>query len=310
MKPETPAQREYLDALIKKGLLIPTAEPGVFGRAHDFERVAMAIDDAVTRLGENDPGVQRWHFPPLLPRKTFEQVEYMKSFPTLAGVVHSFVGGEREQMKLLSAIEKKEDWSKDFPATGVCLTPAACYPVYPAVANMGVLPEDGRTVDILGTVFRHEPSNDPARMQMFRQREHVRIGPPEVVQAFRQKWLERGTQLINKDLQLPGGPDVANDPFFGRGGKILAANQREQTLKFELLIPITSTDEPTACVSFNYHQDHFGHLFGIKTADGQTAHTACFGFGLERCTLALFKHHGLDIAGWPKEVTERLNLKA
>jgi seryl-tRNA synthetase len=308
VKQETPAQREYLDALIKKGLLVPTGEPGVFGRGYDFERVAMAVDNAVTLLGKDDPNVDVWRFPPLLPRLTFEKSDYMKSFPTLAGVVHSFVGGEREQLKLLSSIEKHEDWSKDFPATGVCLTPAACYPVYPAVANAGLLPEKGRTVDVLGFVFRHEPSNDPARMQMFRQREHVRIGPAELVQEFRQKWLERGTQLMTKDLQLPGGPDVANDPFFGRGGKILAQNQREQTLKFEILIPITSTEEPTACVSFNYHQDHFGHLFGIKNADGSVAHTACFGFGLERCTLALFKHHGLDLGDWPKPVRERLAL--
>ena len=308
LQEEAPAEREYLDALLKKGLLVATGVPGVFGRGYDFERVAMAIDHAVTRLGEGDADVDVWRFPPIIPRKTFEKSEYMKSFPTLAGTIHSFVGGEREQMKLLGAIERGEDWSAAFPATQVCLTPAACYPVYPAVAQAGRLPANGRTVDVLGFVFRHEPSGDPARMQMFRQREHVRIGPPDVVQAFRAKWLERGTQLMITDLQLPGGADVANDPFFGRGGKILAQNQRDQTLKFEILIPITSIEKPTACVSFNYHQEHFGHLFGIETADGQVAHTACFGFGLERCTLAMFKHHGLDIAGWPKSIRERLAL--
>ena len=120
--------------------------------------------------------------------------------------------------------------------------------------------------------------------------------------------LESKKKIDISDLQLPGGSDVANDPFFGRGGKILAQNQREQTLKFEVLIPVCSTEKPTACVSFNYHQEHFGHLFGIKTPDGKEAHTACVGFGLERCTLALFKHHGLEIAGWPQPVRERLGL--
>ncbi|MEO6953347.1 MAG: amino acid--[acyl-carrier-protein] ligase [Polyangia bacterium] len=302
------AQRKYLDALIGKGHLIATGEPGVFGRGRDFERVVNAVDDAVTRLGANDPDVDVWRFPPVVTRKTFEKSGYMGSFPTLAGVVHSFVGGEREQMKLLGEVEGGGDWSKSFPATHVCLTPAACYPVYPAVAAAGPLGPNGRTVDVQSYCFRHEPSDDPARMQMFRQREHVRIGTPEVVQEFRQRWLERGVQLMNKDLQLPGGPDIANDPFFGRGGKILAQNQRENALKFEILIPITSTEKPTACVSFNYHQDHFGHLFGIKQADGSEAHTACFGFGLERCTLALFMHHGLDLAGWPTSVSERLAL--
>jgi hypothetical protein len=32
------------------------------------------------------------------------------------------------------------------------------------------------------------------------------------------------------------------------------------------------------------------------------AHTGCVGFGLERLALALFKHHGLDVAGWPASV--------
>lgn len=305
-KPENPEEKKYLDALVAAGHLLPTGVPGVLGRGRDFERVAMAVDDAVTRLGANDPGVDVWRFPPIITRKNFEQSEYLKSFPELAGSVHSFKGGERDQMKLLAQVEKGEDWAHDLPPTQVCLTPAACYPVYPQLT--GTVPKGGRTIDVLSFVFRHEPSGDPARMQMFRQREHVRIGEPELVQAFRQTWLDRATKLMIDDLRLPGGPDVANDPFFGRGGKILAQNQREQSLKFEMLIPICSTEKPTACVSFNYHQDHFGHLFGIHTADGKTAHTACFGFGLERCTLALFKHHGLKVADWPAPVRERLAL--
>jgi hypothetical protein len=59
-----------------------------------------------------------------------------------------------------------------------------------------------------------------------------------------------------------------------------ANNQREQNLKFELLIPVESVEKPTACMSFNYHQDHFGSR-GARTADG-AAHTACVGFGMER----------------------------
>ena len=39
---------------------------------------------------------------------------------------------------------------------------------------------------------------------------------------------------------------------------MLANNQRDQGLKFELLVPVNSAEKPTACLSFNYHQDHFG----------------------------------------------------
>ena len=36
-------------------------------------------------------------------------------------------------------------------------------------------------------------------------------------------WIERGSLLIDL-LQLPVEVDLANDPFFGRGGKIVADN--------------------------------------------------------------------------------------
>ena len=78
------------------------------------------------------------------------------------------------------------------------------------------------------------------------------------------------------------------------------------SLKFELLIPIESEDKPTACLSFNYHTDHFGLLWGIKSSDMSVAHTACVGFGLERIAVALLKHHGFDPAQWPSAVRDTL----
>jgi seryl-tRNA synthetase len=119
--------------------------------------------------------------------------------------------------------------------------------------------------------------------------------------AFRQKWIARGSLLVNL-LQLPFEIDLANDPFFGRGGKIVADSQREQQLKFELLVPVATPDKPTACLSFNYHMEHFGEIWNIRQADDSLAHTACVGFGMERTTLALFRHHGLDVAQWPAPV--------
>jgi seryl-tRNA synthetase len=87
---------------------------------------------------------------------------------------------------------------------------------------------------------------------------------------------------------------------------MLAANQREQELKFEIVCPITSTEKPTAIMSFNWHQEHFATTFGINTADGKTAQTACLGFGMERIILAMLKTHGLNPAEWPSAVREKL----
>lgn len=142
-------------------------------------------------------------------------------------------------------------------------------------------------------------------MQSFRVREFVRVGTSDQVVTWRDMWLKRGMDLL-RTLELPVKSDVASDPFFGRGGKFLAVAQREQQLKFEVLVPVISLDEPTAVCSFNFHQEHFGSTFGIKTPDGNTANTACLGFGLERVTMALFKAHGFDPKAWPKAVTGKL----
>lgn len=298
------AQALFSKQLIDAGLLIPMGVDGLFGRSGVFEDVVERFNTVISKVGGGD-GAEVMRFPPAINRQHFEESEYLKSFPQLAGTVHSFMGNERDHMALLDKLEKKEDWTAGQKATQVVMTPAACYPIYPTIAKRGVLPADGKLVDVYSYCFRHEPSLDPARMQLFRMREYVRIGTPQQVMDFRQQWLERGQKLM-ASLNVPLAIDVANDPFFGRAGKMLAVNQRDQNLKFELLIPITSTEKPTACLSFNYHQDHFGHLWNIKTPDGHVAHTACVGFGMERVTLALFKHHGLDVKAWPKPVRDVL----
>ena len=52
--------------------------------------------------------------------------------------------------------------------------------------------------------------------------------------------------------------------------------------------------------------EHFGEIWKIAQANGELAHTACVGFGMERTTLALFRHHGLDVKAWPAEVRDFL----
>jgi seryl-tRNA synthetase len=188
------------------------------------------------------------------------------------------------------------------------LTPAGCYPVYPAIAARGPLGAGGITVDPGGAyVFRREPSGDPARLQIFRMRELVRLGEPDTVEAWRDAWRERSVELLGS-IGLDVEFDVASDPFFGRSGKLLARSQRSQQLKFEVMAPIAGL-EPTAVASFNYHQEHFTSIYGIEMQDGAVAHTACLGFGLERIVLALLRQHGIEVGGWPDEVRERLALR-
>ncbi|WP_018045341.1 amino acid--[acyl-carrier-protein] ligase [Methylobacterium sp. 88A] len=296
--------RSLLDRLFDQGLLVRTGVDGLYGRSGEFESVVEAVDRIATRLGAGD-GAESLRFPPGMSRPAFERSGYLKGFPNLAGTIHCFCGNDADHARLLACIEAGTDWTGGQAASEIVLTPAACYPLYPVAAARGALPEGGLLFDLQSYCFRHEPSLEPTRMQMFRMREYVRMGSPDQVIAFRELWLERGTAMM-RELGLPIAVDPASDPFFGRAGRMLANNQRAQGLKFELNVPVNSEDKPTACLSFNYHQDHFGTIWDIRQADGEVAHTACVGFGLERITLALLRHHGLDIEAWPDVVRDRL----
>jgi seryl-tRNA synthetase len=303
-EPTGSAYEAYRDELVAAGLLIPLGVKGVFGRSGTFENVIDKFDALVTKHGrQTNPVVMR--FPPVFARSNYEKIDHINNFPDLMGSVHTFTGDDKAHRAMLSKFQAKEDWSRDLAASQVMMTPAICYPLYPTVA--GKLPEGGIRVDLQGYAFRHEPSDDPARMQIFRMHEYVRIGTPEEALEHRQYWLDK-TQEIFRSVGLNVEAVVANDPFFGRGGKVQKAIQREQALKFELVIPICSTEKPTAIGSCNYHLDHFGSVFDIKTANDQVAHSACVGFGLERIALALFKTHGFRLEAWPKEVRDVLAL--
>lgn len=289
-------------ALVEHGLILPSAVKGAYGRGAVFEDIVRRFDALVMRTAAED-GAQELTFPPILPRALIEKLGYLENFPQLAGSVHSFSGNDKQARELSALAQGGQRWEHMLDPTEVMLTPAACYPVYPNFS--GLLPHAGRLLTVLGWVYRHEPSDEPTRLQSFRMREFIRMGGPDEVLAWRNCWLERGLELL-LGLGLPAQSSVASDPFFGRVGKMMAAQQVDQRLKFEVLVPVVSLEKPTALCSFNWHQDHFSSLFGIRTADSAVAHTACLGFGLERVTLALLKTHGFDPAQWPAEVRAQL----
>jgi seryl-tRNA synthetase len=306
-RPGSPDQDEFLAELKDAGLLIDSGVPGVYGRGTEFERVRQGFDAMVAEAAlEEAP--ERLSFSPLLPRKQIEELGYLQSFPHLAGTIFAFEGDEAQAQEQEQVAGRHEDWSGFQTMTDLCLTPAVCYPVYPAIAARGKLAPGGVTIDTGGSyAFRHEPSGDPARLQMFHMHELVRIGEPETVMAWRDSWRDRAVELL-RSVGLDANFDVANDPFFGRSGRLLARSQRAQALKFEILVEITDP-EPTAIASFNYHQDHFSSTYGLEMdADDPTAHTACLGFGLERITLALLRTHGLEPGTWDDEVRQKIGL--
>ena len=123
----------------------------------------------------------------------------------------------------------------------------------------------GVTVDAGGAyVFRHEPSGDPARLQMFHQREIVRHrrarrrSPPGATPGATARsrscaalGLDADSRRRRRPVLRPQRPDARRQP--ARAG----AQVRDPR-------PRSPAPEPTAVASFNYHQDHFAATYGHR----------------------------------------------
>lgn len=304
-------QEELFEAeLVAAGWLLPTLGSGVTGCGAAMESVVQGLIGAARARAARLPGIgelQLLRFPPVNGRRLLERTDYVASFPQLLGTIDTFQGDSRQHRRLLADHETGAAWDGHLTTSDFALVPAACHPLYAALQagpRQGVV--DGSVHVLVGDCFRNEPSPDPMRFVSFRMLELVLAGTPEQALAHRQAMLELGTGLLS-ELGLDVGIEAANDPFFGRAGVMLAAGQRRAELKFELTAPVYSTHR-TAIASGNYHEDHFGTEFGLRTPDGHTAHSACFGFGLERIALALARVHGTEPARWPEPVRGLLAL--
>ena len=294
----------FRDALLAAGILHDGGTDGLYVRSGVFEEVVRGIEGLMDRQMAGD-GAEAMHPTPGITTRALGKSGYMRSFPDLAGTVSCFCGDDAAHRRLVAKLDDGDDWSDQQVTSELSLIPAACYPTYAIVAGRGPVPDAGHRVAITAWVFRHEPSPDPCRMQMFRQRESVFYGTPDGARAHRDLWLDRAAAMATA-LRLPHALEPANDPFFGRAGKLMARSQRDLELKMELLIPVSGDEKRTACASVNMHLDGMGSKWGIRTPDGAVAHTACVGYGLERLTLALFRHHGATPRDWPADVRAAL----
>ncbi len=290
---------------IAQSLFRPMGVDGVYARTAPYIHIVERLEGYITR--QRDPAAEVMRFPPVMSRQQLEKSGYLKSFPHLLGCVCALHGSEAS---IRSAVERHDgggDWTTSATASDLVLSPAACYPLYPIVAARGSLPGGGLLFDIAADVFRHEPSRHLDRLQSFRMREFVKIGSPREIAEFRESWMAKAP-LLAADLGLPFAIEVANDPFFGRVGQVMAVSQRQQALKFEMLVPYYPGATPTACMSFNYHREHFGAVWDIHDDRGELAHTSCIAFGIDRLAVALFAIHGLELQKWPAVVQAALAL--
>jgi seryl-tRNA synthetase len=300
-------ERSSVDVLgrIAPEIFLPMGVDGIYARTALYMQVLERLERYIDAQRPARAEVMR--FPPVMNRSQLEKSGYLSSFPNLLGCVCALHGSEATIRAAADRLDSGGDWTSALGASDLVLSPAACYPLYPIAAARGRVPANGLVFDIEADCFRHEPSEHLDRLQSFRMREFVTIGTAEDIIEFREHHLARAP-AIAAELGLPYSIEVASDPFFGRVGQIKAVSQRQQALKFELLVPFYAGARPTACMSFNYHRDHFGNVWTIKTANDTKAHTGCVAFGMDRLTVALFAIHGTDLTRWPAITRRALSI--
>lgn len=121
-------------ALFDAGLLLDTGVPGLVGQGSAFVDLRERVDGLLTRAAAAE-GAERLAFPPLMPRGRLEASGYLHSFPHLAGSVWSFDGDEASARAMAAQADAGQAWGEHLAMTDLVLVPAACHPVYPALAG-------------------------------------------------------------------------------------------------------------------------------------------------------------------------------
>jgi acyl carrier protein len=194
--------------------------------------------------------------------------------------------------------------------------PAVCYHVYAAWEGKR-LGDRPILLTARGRCYRSEPGQSFSleRLREFEMREIVMLGPRDDVERFRQRLMEKVSDLV-RALDLEGRVEKASDPFFlgtaeapvsleglpdARGRRLM---QQVLPLKYELRLVLDETGRTCAVASFNHHLDFFGRRFDIRLASEDSAHSGCVAFGLERWVLAFLSQHGTDERNWPDPVRD------
>lgn len=285
--------------LIAAGLVVDLGAPGLYAHGPDFVRAYRAFD-ALMDATFASLGAEVWRFPAVEAKPLFERTDYVASFPQLASALVAFTGGNPEHAELIRVRADGGAWEDLLEPSGVMMSPAACHQLYGVLAGSTLTA--GRVFDLHGACYRHEPSPDPLRMQAFHQHEYPFVGDEAGALAHRDDVGARMHALLAR-IGLDVDYEVANDPFFGRAGRVLARNQLSAAAKYEISCPVFGPDQPAVALgSANYHGTHFANEFSITGADGRPAHSSCVGLGMERVVLALFATHGLATADWPDAV--------
>ncbi len=295
--------------------------PGAVSLAGPALALHRALDRLFARAYAAEFGTVARSFPASMPAELLHACGYFDSHPNMSTFATHLV----EDLDVIEAFREANEETEAFvppPAASlappdVCLVPAACFPCYPTYAGR-TLEAEGIALSWQGRVFRQESrnANGLSRLREFSVRELVFVGTERFVQAARRRALELVDALFRR-CELSFAIATASDPFFATVAAAKTFWQQSQEVKHEILVPYASgagdgangasAAEPTVAVgSVNDHENFFGRRFAIAARDGELAHTACVGIGIERLMLAVFAQHGFAPANWPRVLNEAL----
>jgi hypothetical protein len=235
-------------------------------------RLLRGIDAVFLRLADGWDAPE-FRFPFLIRCRDLDAFDYYDNFPHL-GLAATRLDPKRLGTLLTGAPRPLDRVTPDvMEPTTFALPSAACYAIYVDLAG-STLPDEGTMRTTLGTCFRNEDHYDGLqRLLGFSMREIVFIGPEDGAKQHLLRAKDAVTALC-AELGLDVRLEVATDPFFDKNSS-KAKMQRLFPVKEEFVV------NGLAIGSVNYHRNFFGERCSIQAA-GDTAHTSCLAFGLER----------------------------
>src|SRR6266851_3769306 len=266
--------------------------PGAIATAPPFTTVLGALDARIRGLAVDQFGGVEVRYPTLVSTSSLRRGGYLRSFPQLVmsasqlrvdlDVYQHFVSD------LAAAGEPGPVLDRHSVHSGYCLPPTMCFHTYHQLSGRS-LPDTSCVVTSRGKSFRFESGYRCSleRLWDFTIREIVFICEAATVARQRADFLSASCALAD-EWGLAGQVESADDPFFADASvpeRVLA--QRLRKLKYELRIP-AEQGRTISVASFNVHGTTFGEPYRIRLPNGEVAHTACVGFGLERLTFAMF----------------------
>lgn len=295
---------EPYDELIRRGWVVELGRGQVTLRGLALELFEFFDEAFVRRIG-GPAKARREYYPGVMATGRLDRTNHFSSFPEH---VH-FVSHLREDLDVLdqfaTELRAAGGWTPEIlgklphplAEPVIAINPAVCYHCYASVENSQI-EGDGFVVTARSRCHRYEAGNHRtlARLLDFTMREVIYVGKPDFVKRERELANERLRALVD-EWGLSAWMETANDPFFTNDFEVKAAFQRQNEMKLELCMPLTTGQ--VAVASSNFHSVTFGKAFKIHSGTRPVC-TGCTAFGLERWIYAVFSQAGCDPSGWPE----------